>query len=193
MPIYDSKDGFDQPRKPVKRTPDPAELYAAALKNLKDTSRNGSFAAAASTTEIPPSSPEVSASVPLASPEAAAKTAPVTNTVTSASAAEIDPTPSDPYVERCFQAFRDAEKAARARGVDKHAAESAGLEAFRRAFPPLNGEENIRGFIACVTQAMILDPWWQDKGTKLLYAAQVAHCASKRAALPTRSSGRPRT
>lgn len=200
MAKYDPADDFDNPPRPFKRTPSAAELYMIAQQQLEKKAVVESPAVDVSTTPAPPSPPKASEVTPAKASEAAAATAPATtpnpapatNPGASGSPAETDPTPSDPYVERCFQALRDAEKAARARGVEKHKVESAGLEAFKRTFPPLNGEENIRGFIACVTQAMILDPWWQDKGTKLLYAAQVAHTASKRVVQPTRSPGRPR-
>ena len=40
--------------------------------------------------------------------------------------------------------------------------------------PTLDGFENIRDFIACTAQAMLLGAITESKGTKLLYAAQVA-------------------
>jgi hypothetical protein len=45
--------------------------------------------------------------------------------------------------------------------------------------PPLSGDENIRDFIACVTQAMIADIILENSGTKYLYAAQVAHTTTR--------------
>lgn len=197
MSIYDPKDDFDQPRKPVKRTPSAAELYMIALQNLEKTRTNKTPAEAAVTTPAPPSSANTSPGAPAKDCEVTAQTASATNpnpapaTGIPASAAETDTTAPDPHVERCMQAFRDAEKAARARGQEKYHAKCAGQDAFKSSIPPLNGEENIRGFIACVTQAMILDIFRNDEGTKLLYAAQVAHTASKRAVQPARSPGRP--
>jgi hypothetical protein len=205
MPKYDPADDFDNPPRPFKRTPSAAELYMIAQQQLEKKAPEESPAASGSTTPASPSSANPSASTPANDSEVTAKTAPATtpnpapatNPSTPGNAAEIDPTPSDPYVERCMQALRDAEKAARTRGGYKYEGERVctverdGKEAFKRAIPPLNGEENIRGFIACVTQAMILGIFNKEQGTGLLYAAQVAHSAGKRAVLPTRSPGRP--
>jgi hypothetical protein len=51
----------------------------------------------------------------------------------------------------------------------------AGKLAYCTAMPKLSGAANIRDFIACVTYAMLLDVISGSDGTRLLYAAQVAH------------------
>ena len=52
-----------------------------------------------------------------------------------------------------------------------------GRIAYCAAMPKLSGATNIRDFIACVTYAMALDILPGNEGTRLLYAAQVAHMA----------------
>jgi hypothetical protein len=49
--------------------------------------------------------------------------------------------------------------------------------AYCTAMPPLTGASNIRDFIACVTYAMMIDIIPGNQGTRLLYAARVAHIA----------------
>jgi len=41
--------------------------------------------------------------------------------------------------------------------------------------PPLSGDENIRDFIACVTQAMIADIILENSGTKYLLRRPGSH------------------
>jgi hypothetical protein len=43
--------------------------------------------------------------------------------------------------------------------------------------PPLSGHENIRDFIACVAQGILIEAISGSDGARLLYAAQVAHTA----------------
>ncbi len=47
-------------------------------------------------------------------------------------------------------------------------------KAYLDAMPSLSGHENIRDFVACVTNAMLIGAITDNQGTKLLYAAQVA-------------------
>jgi hypothetical protein len=47
--------------------------------------------------------------------------------------------------------------------------------AFRQLMPPLSGHENIRNFIACAAQGILMDVISGSDGARLLYAAQVAH------------------
>ena len=70
-------------------------------------------------------------------------------------------------------------KAERAKGKDRHNASKAANRAYLDAMPPLSGDENIRDFIACITQAMLADIILESSGTKLLYAAQVAHTTTR--------------
>ena len=67
----------------------------------------------------------------------------------------------------------ESEKACRIRAVD------AAARAYREAMPPLSGTENIRNFIACVAQGMLLDVFTGPESTRLLYAAPVANTATQ--------------
>lgn len=49
--------------------------------------------------------------------------------------------------------------------------------AYRRAMPLLIGYDNIRDFIACVAQGMLLGAISDTQSSRLLYAAQVAQGA----------------
>ncbi len=86
---------------------------------------------------------------------------------------------TNPGVARCVCAWIRVNKAERAKGKDKYDATKAANRAYLDAMPPLSGDENIRDFIACVTHAIISDIMRDDTGTKLLYAAQVAHTTTR--------------
>lgn len=175
---------IDNPAKSAALNPPTlSEILLAGLKDLEPL--EDSPAPPASRTSPP--SPAASAARDSQTPAPA----PAANPGAPESTSETDPMAQDPYVERCMQALYDAEKAACFRGKDRYESKCAGQDAFKRAMPPLNGEENIRGFIACVTQGMILDVVSTDQATKLLYAAQVAYTACRRQVAPARSPGRP--
>jgi hypothetical protein len=87
---------------------------------------------------------------------------------------------ANPAVARCVNAWVRVHKAELAKGRSSSQANSAANRAYLDAMQPLSGEENIRDFIACVTQAMIADIILESSGTKYLYAAQVAHSAARR-------------
>ena len=87
-------------------------------------------------------------------------------------------------VIRCCGAAHRAFLAAVAEGKPNGTAESEGAEAYRRAMPPLDNEENIRNFISCVAHAMlirIIDP---AEAPRLLYAAQCAGAVRKSSQKP---------
>jgi len=86
---------------------------------------------------------------------------------------------TNPGVARCVCAWIRVNKAERAKGKDKYDASKAADRAYLDAMPPLSGDENIRDFIACVTQAMLADIILESSGSKLLYAAQVAYMTSR--------------
>jgi hypothetical protein len=92
---------------------------------------------------------------------------------------------TNPGVARCVCAWIRVNKAERAKGRSKFEASCAADQAYRDAMPPLSGDENIRDFIACVTHAMLNNIILDNSGSKLLYAAQVAHTT-------TRSQSKPR-
>jgi hypothetical protein len=90
-------------------------------------------------------------------------------------------------VTRCSEARENAYRAAlstrdndepECRRVDR--AEKTAAKAYREAMPPLSGSENIRNFIACVAQGLLLKVFTAPESTQLLYAAQVANSAAKR-------------
>jgi hypothetical protein len=78
-------------------------------------------------------------------------------------------------VTNCIEAYADAmEDALERRQRPYEAAKEAG-RAFRQLMPPLSGHENIRNFIACAAQGILMDVISGSDGARLLYAAQVAH------------------
>jgi hypothetical protein len=94
----------------------------------------------------------------------------------------------NPGVARCVCAWIRVNKAERAKGKDRHDASKAANRAYLDAMPPLSGEENIRDFIACVTHAIISDIIRDDTGTKLLYAARVAHTTTRGQSKPPKTA-----
>jgi len=53
-------------------------------------------------------------------------------------------------------------------------------EAYRAALPPLSGDGNIRDFIACVAQGMVIGVFAPSEVSKLFYGAQVAALAESK-------------
>jgi hypothetical protein len=81
---------------------------------------------------------------------------------------------ANPAVTRCMNAWTRAYKEERAKHKSSFEASQSAEKAYRDAMPPLSGYENIRDFIACVANAMLIGAIMDNQGTKLLYAAQVA-------------------
>jgi hypothetical protein len=71
-----------------------------------------------------------------------------------------------------------------------NASKSAGL-AYRRAMPPLSGQQSISDFIACVAHGMLIGAIGGNNGTKLLYAAQVALGTIRRQPSPPKAACPP--
>jgi hypothetical protein len=92
----------------------------------------------------------------------------------AASATAINSPEPNPAIARCYQAYRQAAKAAREQGKYDFQIESSAREAYRKAMPPLSGVENIRNFIACIAEGMLNESIGSADGMRLLYAAQVA-------------------
>ena len=97
----------------------------------------------------------------------------------------------NPAVARCIRAWHRAYKKEIAdseieEGESLYPAEKAGNMAYINCLPPLAGRENIRNFIACVTQALVLDILAKFEVMPLLYAAQVAASAAGREPNPPR-------
>jgi hypothetical protein len=80
-------------------------------------------------------------------------------------------------VDVCDRIFARTTEQALKEGKSDQLAKHMGRIAYCSAMPKLSGATNIRDFIACVTYAMALDILPGNEGTRLLYAAQVAHMA----------------
>ncbi|HVZ84231.1 MAG TPA: hypothetical protein VG893_11200 [Terracidiphilus sp.] len=89
-------------------------------------------------------------------------------------------TATDPCIARCCAAFVATFRAVLTAAGNDHPneggyeAKTAAVAAYLAALPPLNGAENIREFIACVSHGMALEIINGRDGTRLLYAAQIA-------------------
>jgi hypothetical protein len=87
---------------------------------------------------------------------------------------------ANPAVARCLNAWENAYHAEFAKCEDECDAAEAAEKAYRDAMPPLSGYNNIRDFIACVVNAMLIGVIADNQGTKLLYGAQVALTTDRR-------------
>ena len=83
-------------------------------------------------------------------------------------------------VIHCCGAAHRAYLAAVASGKPVESAESEGVQAYRRAMPPLDSDENIRNFISCVAHAMLIRIFDLAEAPRLLYAAQCAVAAVRK-------------
>ena len=89
---------------------------------------------------------------------------------------ELNPSAStvNPAVARCTDAWNRAYRADLAINQTKAAALETAGRAFCEAMPQLVGYDNIRDFIACCAQGVLLGAIDPARSAKLLYAAQVA-------------------
>jgi hypothetical protein len=87
------------------------------------------------------------------------------------------PSAANAAVARCTQTYKAALQAAADEGQGKWESESAAKAAYRDVMPPLSGPKNIRDFIACIAQAMLIDAIHGSDAARLLYAAQIASSA----------------
>ena len=96
----------------------------------------------------------------------------------------------NPAIAHCMSAWscawKIAEKAGRSDIYNTH---ESGI-AYRHAMPPLTGEENIRNFIACVAQGMLIGAIDGPDGARLLCAAQVAHTTVNKKELTRKSAAK---
>jgi hypothetical protein len=90
-----------------------------------------------------------------------------------------EPAHANPAVAHCIHVWRSVYKTERARGESSYSAGSRASSAYRNAMPPLDGYSNIRDFIACVAQGVLLGAIEDRQSSKLLYAAQVALSAAR--------------
>lgn len=89
--------------------------------------------------------------------------------------ARFIPSPANPAVARCCDAFNRTHQRVLAAGNHPVIALLRAHEAFRQALPPLSNSRNIRDFITCIAYGMVTKLILEKSATKLLYAAQVAH------------------
>jgi hypothetical protein len=80
-------------------------------------------------------------------------------------------------VELCDERFTETAEKAVNEGNSYELAKELGKVAYCASLPRLAGSANIRDFIACITHAMAMGYMPSTEGTRLLYAAQVAHTA----------------
>lgn len=99
---------------------------------------------------------------------------------------------SDPNqaVDRCWTAYHQAYNKAIAAGKSGFDAKDPARDAYLRAMPRLGSRDEIRGFLACVANAMLFDILYRNDGTHLLAAARVAAAALPR---EHHSGGRPKS
>ncbi len=97
---------------------------------------------------------------------------------------ETQPAHANHAVARCCDAFNRTFKVNIAINQTKAAATECAATAFREAMPPLVGHDNIRDFIACVAQGILLGAFDSAQSARLLYAAQVALTAYRAKVAP---------
>jgi hypothetical protein len=107
---------------------------------------------------------------------------------TELSPAEAPAAIANPAVARCCDAYDSVYQGVCDIGESRVAAILAAHKAFRKAMPPLSGSENIRDFIACVAQGMLLGCISGSDGARFLYAAQVANGALRSQAPKSKAS-----
>ena len=77
-------------------------------------------------------------------------------------------------VARCCRTFTLMYCQTRLKGKSAAEATERARRAYRLSMPAIDGEENVRDFIACATFGFLSKLFEPDEVTKLLYAAQVA-------------------
>lgn len=86
---------------------------------------------------------------------------------------DLSPEPC-PAATRCCDAWNDTYKARIENGGSTVQATHFANLAYRNAMPRLVGYENIRDFVACVAEGLLLGAITDSQSSRLLYAAQVA-------------------
>jgi hypothetical protein len=101
---------------------------------------------------------------------------------------ESVPSPENPAIASCMRAWRHVYQRELAKGESEFMSAHNAGPAYRRAMPPLSGLENIRDFITCVAYGLINEAINDKTGTKLLYAAQVAHTTARGQSAPRKTA-----
>jgi hypothetical protein len=94
----------------------------------------------------------------------------------------------NPAVARCTATWTQSYQHEFSRTRSEALAQHAARRAFSEAMPPLIGYDNIRDFIACCAQGVLLGALEPQKSAKLLYAAQVALSSARYQPAQTKSS-----
>jgi hypothetical protein len=100
----------------------------------------------------------------------------------------FNPAVDNPAVARCCAAYASAEQAAKDKGKGEIYSALMAIKAFRKALPPLAGNQNISDFIACVAHGLLIGAFDGANAARLLYAAQVAHTADRRSSASPKSA-----
>jgi hypothetical protein len=95
-----------------------------------------------------------------------------------------------PAIRRCCQAWYSAFRAAQVANTNPVSVRMRANEAYRYAMPPLTSTENVRDFVACVVHGMMVGAIVDERGTRWLYAAQVAASAFRAMAAGSRAAAR---
>jgi hypothetical protein len=85
-----------------------------------------------------------------------------------------NPSAANQSLTRCREAFEQMHTDLLANGKSECAAKFKAIQAYKDGLPPLIGSDNIRDFIACVAQGMLLGAIEDNRGARLLYAARAA-------------------
>ena len=94
----------------------------------------------------------------------------------------------NPAVVRCTEAWTQTYQSEFSRTRSEALAQHAARRAFSSAMPPLIGRDNVRDFIACCAQGVLLGALDPQKSAKLLYAAQVALSSIRAQSAPVKTS-----
>lgn len=97
-----------------------------------------------------------------------------------------DPTQA---VERCWAAYRQTKDQAIADGVSRDGAKIRAQNAYLHAMPHLDTRDDIRGFLACIAEALLFDIIYRKDVPLLMAAARIAAAALPRETHPV---GRPK-
>ncbi|MGA3161091.1 MAG: hypothetical protein ABSC77_07720 [Terracidiphilus sp.] len=95
---------------------------------------------------------------------------------------------ANPAVARCMSAWKHVNQRELAKGKSEGMAAHYADQAYRRALPPLSGQDNIRDFIACVAYGLLIDAINNKTGPKLLYAAQIAYSTVRSQSAPPKTA-----
>ena len=101
-----------------------------------------------------------------------------------------DPSANYPALARCNGAWFAMTQTLMGEDEPERIAAKA-AQAYRNAMPPLVGAHNIRDFIACTAQGMLMGVIDSACGARLLYAAQVAHATRRVKSTPQKALQEP--